>query len=177
MGDGKRQKTRNGAFGASVEVKPRGNAQMVDSPIARHQPKSPMFNTQTMEVILERSNLLNALKKVQKNKGAPGVDEMTTEELPQFLKENWKSVKVKLLKGEYFPRPVRRVEIPKPGKKNEARKLGIPCVIDRLIQQAILQVLEKRWDPSFSDYSFGFRPGRSAHQAVAKAQTYLREGF
>lgn len=101
---------------------------------------------------------------------------MTVDELPGHLKAHWPSIKELLLKGRYRPKPVKRVEIPKPGRK-EKRKLGIPCVLDRFIQQAVLQVLQKEWDRAFSDSSYGFRPGRSAHQAIARAQCYLRAGY
>lgn len=101
---------------------------------------------------------------------------MTVDELPGHLKSNWPSIKQLLLKGEYRPKPVRRVEIPKPGRK-EGRKLGIPCVQDRFIQQAVLQVLQRKWDRTFSDSSYGFRPGRSAHQAISRAQSYLQAGY
>jgi len=131
-----------------------------------------MFGETLMEEICERSNMRAALQRVRENKGSPGVDHMTVEELPGFLKEHWPAIKERLLKGEYHPQPVKRVEILKPGSQ-EKRKLGIPCVVDRLIQQAVLQALQPQWDATFSDYSYGFRPGRSAHQAIAQAQAYL----
>ncbi len=177
MSDFKRQQTLKKGSTTAVGVIPQGSVEMADSLIARGSTKSPMFNSRTMEVICERNNLFKALKKVQGNKGSAGVDEMTTEELPNFLRTNWPIIKDKLLGGTYSPMPVKRVEIPKAGKKNEKRKLGIPCVVDRLIQQAILQVLQEKWDQHFSDNSFGFRPGKSAHQAVLKAQSYINDGF
>jgi RNA-directed DNA polymerase len=101
---------------------------------------------------------------------------MSVDELPDFLKAHWPEIKDQLLDGSYRPMVIKRVEIPKPGSQ-ERRKLGIPCVLDRLIQQAILQVLQWRWDPTFSEFSYGFRPGRSAHQAVAQAQAYIEQGY
>lgn len=101
---------------------------------------------------------------------------MGVDELADYLRVHWLRIKEALLKGEYRPQPVKRVEIPKPGKRKETRKLGIPCVVDRFIQQAVLQVLQSRWDATFSEHSYGFRPGRSAHQAIAKAQGYLKSG-
>jgi len=127
-----------------------------------------------MEEILERENLKTALKAVLKNKGAPGIDGMTVDELPGYLKGNWTKIRAQLMEGKYAPKPVRRVEIPKAG--GGVRKLGVPSVVDRFIQQAEQQVLQKRWDPTFSDNSFGFRPKRSAHQAAERARSYIREG-
>lgn len=135
-----------------------------------------MFGKQLMEGICERNNLKAALKRVRRNKGSPGVDGMTVDELPEYLKTHWLVIKASLQAGRYQPQAVRRVEIPKPGS-TEKRKLGIPCVLDRFIQQAILQVLQRQWDQTFSDSSYGFRPGRSAHQAIAKAQSYIKAGY
>jgi len=129
-----------------------------------------------MEEVCERENLKQALKRVRANKGAPGVDGMTVQALPVYLREHWPTIRSMLLEGTYKPQPVRRVEIPKPDGGG-VRKLGIPCALDRFIQQAVLQVLQQRWDPTFSDSSYGFRPGRSAHQAVAKAQSYIQSGY
>lgn len=128
-----------------------------------------------MEEVVSRDNLKKALKRVVSNKGAPGVDGMTVGELRQFLKLNWLILKDKLLKGDYYPSPVKRVEIPKPS--GGIRKLGIPTVLDRFIQQALLQVLQRRWDKSFSNHSYGFRPKRSAHQAIKQAQVYVQSGY
>src|ERR1700726_3976435 len=125
----------------------------------------------SMEAIVERNNLRRALEQVQRNKGAPGVDGMTIGKLAPYLKEHWPAIRVQLLEGSYKPQPVRRVEIPK--ATGGTRALGIPTVLDRFIQQAVMQVLQAAWDPTFSEASFGFRPGRSAHQAVAKAQAYI----
>ena len=128
-----------------------------------------------MEEVVERENLKEALKRVKANKGSPGVDGMTVHALPDHLKEHWPAIRAQLLSGTYKPQPVRRVEIPKPD--GGVRKLGIPTVLDRLIQQAVMQVLQGRWDRTFSEYSYGFRPRRSAHQAVAQAQQYIAEGY
>ncbi len=114
------------------------------------------------------------MKRVRANRGGPGVDGTRVQELPGYLKEHWPAIREELLKGTYQPQPVKRVEIPKPG--GGERQLGIPTVLDRFIQQAVLQVLQKRWDRTFSEHSYGFRPGRSAHQAVAQAQRYIAEG-
>jgi RNA-directed DNA polymerase len=135
-----------------------------------------MFGETLMEEVVERRNMLAALQQVRANKGSPGIDGMTVEELPDFLKTSWPAIKEQLLQGVYQPQVVKRVEIPKPGSQ-EKRKLGIPCVVDRLIQQAMLQVLQRSWDSTFSDSSYGFRPGRSAHQAVGQAQAYLEQGY
>ena len=137
--------------------------------------ESPVGTESLMESVVERQNLLAALKQVKSNKGSPGIDGMSVEELPSFLKEHWSRLRKELLTGRYHPRPVKRVEIPKPG--GGKRKLGIPTVLDRFIQQALMQVLQRDWDPTFSASSYGFRPGRSAHQAVAKAQEYVRKGY
>jgi RNA-directed DNA polymerase len=127
-----------------------------------------------MEMVVERDNVKAALKRVRKNKGGPGVDGMTVDELSRHLVEHWEGLRGKLLAGTYQPTPVKRQEIPKSG--GGMRELGIPTVLDRFIQQAILQVLQPRFDPSFSEHSHGFRPGRRAHDAVCAAQKYIQEG-
>ena len=127
-----------------------------------------------MEEVCERENLKEALRQVKANKGSAGVDGMTVGEIADYLKQHWPTIREQLLKGTYEPRPVRRVEIAKPD--GGVRKLGIPTVLDRFIQQAVMQVLQRHWDRTFSDHSYGFRPGRSAHQAVAQAQQYIAEG-
>jgi RNA-directed DNA polymerase len=142
---------------------------------ANPEPESPSACDRLMEEVCERENLKQALKRVKANKGAPGVDGMTVLALPAYLREHWPTIRASLLNGTYGPQPVRRVEIPKPDGGG-VRKLGIPSALDRLIQQAVLQVLQRRWDPTFSDSSYGFRPGRSAHQAVARAQGYIQAG-
>jgi RNA-directed DNA polymerase len=127
-----------------------------------------------MELVCERQNCLAALKRVRENKGSPGSDGMTVKELPAFLKVHWPRLREELLCGRYQPQPVRRVLIPKPG--GGERELGIPSVLDRFIQQALLQVLQPRFDPTFSEASYGFRPGRRAHDAVRRACAYVHEG-
>src|SRR6202165_5297559 len=128
----------------------------------------------SMETVVERNNMRRALGQVRRNKGAPGADGMTVDALASHLKEHWPAIRAQLLAGPYQPQPVRRVEIPK--ASGGTRLLGIPCVIDRLIQQAALQVLQADWDPTFSEHSYGFRPGRSAHQAVKQAQELIASG-
>src|SRR6202048_5297444 len=143
--------------------------------VAKPTPESPTSTEQLMEEVCDRENLVRAWKRVRQNKGSPGVDGMTVGDARDYLREHWPSIRSQLLEGTYQPRPVKRVEIPKPD--GGVRKLGVPCVVDRLIQQALLQVLQKRWDPTFSKHSYGFRPGRSAHQAVAQAQQYIATGY
>jgi group II intron reverse transcriptase/maturase len=125
-----------------------------------------------MELVVERSNMWAAWKRVKANGGSPGGDGMTVAELPAFLRANWERIREELLAGSYQPQPVLRREIPKSG--GGVRELGIPTVLDRLIQQAILQALQPRFDPTFCSSSYGFRPGRSAHQAVRRAQQYVQ---
>ncbi|MGC1976869.1 MAG: reverse transcriptase domain-containing protein [Candidatus Sulfotelmatobacter sp.] len=138
-------------------------------------PESPAGTYRTMEEIVERENLKEALRRVKANKGAPGVDGMTVDQLGDHLKQHWPAFREQLLNGTYRPEPVKRVEILKPD--GGVRKLGIPTVLDRFIQQAVMQVLQQRWDSGFSDHSYGFRAGRSAHQAVAQAQRYISAGY
>jgi RNA-directed DNA polymerase len=142
---------------------------------AEQQPESPTQMDSMMEEVCQRDNLWKALKRVQANQGSPGVDGMTVKQLPGYLKRHWPKIREQLLSGTYRPQPVKRVEIPKPD--GGVRKLGVPTALDRFIQQAVLQVLSQRWDRTFSEHSYGFRPGRSAHQAVAQAQAYIAEGY
>ena len=127
-----------------------------------------------MEAAVERSNMLCAYERVVKNEGAPGVDGLTVAELKPWLVSHWPSVRQALLAGEYMPAAVRKVEIPKP--QGGVRTLGIPTVLDRLIQQALHQVLQPLFEPEFSESTYGFRPGRNAHQAVKAARSYVAEG-
>jgi RNA-directed DNA polymerase len=140
-----------------------------------NDPENPASTNRLMEAICERENLKEALRRVKANKGSAGVDGMTVGDMTGYLKQHWPAIREQLLNGTYEPRPVRRVEIPKPD--GGVRKLGIPTVLDRFIQQSVMQVLQRRWDRTFSDHSYGFRPGRSAHQAVAQAQKYIAEGY
>src|SRR5476651_1425784 len=145
-----------------------------ESSAGKRGTESPAITEQLMEEVCGRENCKQALKRVKANKGSPGVDGMTVHDLPGYLKQRWPAIREQLLNGTYKPQPVKRVEIPKPD--GGVRKLGIPTVLDRFIQQAVMQVLQRRWDRTFSDYSYGFRPGRSAQQAVAQAQQYIAEG-
>lgn len=174
---GTRQKTQH-----SLALEPTGRGEAptaghrgVEPLMAASEPESPASTRQLMEEVCERENLKRAWQRVRRNKGGPGVDGMTIDDAKDYLREHWPSIRSQLLEGTYQPQPVKRVEIPKP--EGGVRKLGVPCVVDRLIQQALLQVLQERWDPTFSEHSYGFRPGRSAHQAVAQAQRFVAEGY
>jgi len=177
--DDKRQKNQLQQSLAFPEVR-RGEAlessgRGTESSVAKHRSESPAGTGQLMEEICQAENCKQALARVKANKGSPGIDGMTVEKLPDYLKQHWPKVREQLLSGTYEPQPVKRVEIPKPD--GGMRKLGIPTALDRLIQQMVLQVLQRSWDPTFSAHSYGFRPGRSAHQAVAQAQQYIAEGY
>ena len=148
----------------------------IELPSAVNEPERPADTNRIMEEVCERGNLKEALRQVKGNKGSAGIDEMTVDQLGDYLKQHWPAIRGQLLNGTYEPKPVRRVEIPKPDGGG-VRKLGIPTVLDRFIQQAVMQVLQRRWDPTFSPHSYGFRPGRSAHQAVAHAQQYMAAGY
>src|SRR6516162_3454540 len=152
----------------------RGEA--TESLSARHASENPASTNQLMEEVCEWENLKQALQQVKANKGSPGIDGMTVEELLGYLEQHWPVIREQLLNGTYEPNPVRRVEIEKPDGGG-MRKLGIPTVLDRFVQQAVMQVLQRQWDPTFSDHSYGFRAGRSAHQAVAQAQKYIATGY
>src|SRR5246500_426174 len=145
-----------------------------ESPVATSETDSPASTNRLMEEVCERENLKEALRRVKANKGSAGVDGMTVGGITDYLKQHWPAIREQLLNGTYEPKPVRRVEIPKPD--GGVPKLGIPSVLDRFIQQAVMQVLQRRWDRTFSKHSYGFRPERSAHQAVAQAQQYIAEG-
>jgi RNA-directed DNA polymerase len=171
----KRQKNqRELAFMAETGSEAPTNDRRDELLMAKREPESGAATERLMEEVCESENMRKALKRVQANKGAPGIDRMTVNELPGYLRRNWPRHREELLGGTYKPKPARRKEIPKPG--GGVRNLSIPCVLDRLIQQAVMQVLQGRWDPSFSEHSYGFRPGRSQHQAVARAQEYIAAG-
>jgi RNA-directed DNA polymerase len=174
---GKRQNNQlRLAFGEETRSEaPQASGEGSETLTAKRMIESPASNDeQLMEEVCERDNCLQALKRVKSNKGSPGIDGMTVGELPGYLKEHWLAIREQLLAGTYKPQPVKRVEIPKPD--GGVRQLGIPTVLDRMVQQAVMQVLQSRWDAEFSEHSHGFRPGRSAHQAVAKAQKYVASG-
>ena len=178
---GTRQKTLGEQLSQTLVAEGRGEALDAEAedaePLtAKPAPESPaLAEQQLMEEVCDRGNLERAWKRVRRNKGSPGVDGMTIDAAKDYLREHWPNIRAQLLEGTYQPQPVKRVEIPKPD--GGIRKLGVPCVVDRLIQQAMLQVLQERWDPTFSEHSYGFRPGRSAQQAVAQAQRYIAEGY
>jgi RNA-directed DNA polymerase len=159
-----------GARGEALSVA----AQGAETRTAKACLERPAVAGPPMEAVVERENLKKALARVKRNKGAAGIDGMSVDDLPTHLKEHWLTIRAQLLEGTYKPQPVRRVEIPK--ASGGMRPLGIPTVLDRFIQQAVMQVLQADWDGTFSETSFGFRPGRSAHQAVERAQAYITSG-
>src|SRR5436309_1407293 len=140
----------------------------------RTRTKAEVATTSVMEAVVERGNLMLAYQRVIENKGAAGVDQLAVSELKDHLKRHWPTIRARLLADEYRPMAVRRVDIPKP--QGGMRTLGIPTVVDRLIQQALHQVLQPIFEPTFSDASYGFRPGRNAHQALRRAQQYVTSG-
>src|SRR5271163_3008798 len=156
------------------EARQAGREDIESLPVV-HEPERPANTIRIMEEICERANLKEALRQVRSNKGSAGIDGMTVDKLGDYLKQHWPVIREQLLSGIYEPKPVRRVEIPKPDGGG-VRKLGIPTVLDRFVQQAVMQVLQRRWNPTFSQYSYGFRPRRSAHHAVAQAQQYIAQG-
>jgi len=175
--DDKRQKIQlELALTTGTEGETQGAASRgIESSKAERETESPALSERLMEEMVRPENLKQALKRVRSNKGSPGIDGMTVDELPGYLTKHWPVLREQLLSGTYKPQPVKRVEIEKPD--GGMRRLGIPTVLDRFIQQAVMQVLQSGWDRTFSEHSYGFRPGRSAHQAVAKAQGYIAEGF
>ena len=169
----KNQVELNLGTGAKGET-PSAAAQETEARAAGACLERPAVAGPSMEAVVERENLKKALAQVKRNKGAAGVDGMSVDDLPAYLKEHWPTIRAQLLEGAYKPQPVRRVEIPK--ASGGTRPLGIPTVLDRFIQQAVMQVLQAEWDPTFSEASFGFRPKHSAHQAVERAQAYIASG-
>src|SRR6267154_2279088 len=177
---GQRQKNRPEQEVLAFPVEGRSDAPKAaekgtETLVAKRKTESLAGTERLMEEVCELENSKQALQRVKANKGSPGVDGMTVDELPEYLKQYGPEIGEQLRNGTYQPQPVRRVEIPKPDGSG-MRKLGIPCVLDRFVQQAVLQVLQKRWDPTFSEHSHGFRPGHSARQAVHEAQQYIAEG-
>jgi len=174
----KRQKNRLQMLLAFTEEgrseAPRSSREGTESLTANGETESPARAEQLMEEVCGRENCLRALRRVKSNKGSPGIDGMRVGELAGYLRQHWPGIREQLLSGTYKPQPVKRVEIAKPD--GGVRKLGIPTVLDRFLQQAVMQVLQSQWDATFSEHSHGFRPQRSAHQAVAKAQQYIAEG-
>jgi RNA-directed DNA polymerase len=164
----------NSGTGARGEA-PKAAARETEARAAKVCLERPAAAEPSMEAVVERENLKEALARVKSNRGAAGVDAMSVDDLPAYLKEHWPTVRTQLLEGIYKPQPVRRVEIPK--ASGGKRPLGIPTVLDRFIQQAVMQVLQAAFDPTFSEMSFGFRPKRSAHQAVQRAQAYIASGY
>jgi RNA-directed DNA polymerase len=153
---------------------PRGKRSGEARSAAHENERSGIEGEKLLELVVERSNVEAALRRVKKNKGSPGIDGMTVEDLPAYVATHWSRIGEDLLAGRYRPQPVRRHAIPK--KDGGVRELGIPTVLDRLIQQCVLQVLQPRFDPSFSQHSYGFRPGKRAHDAVCAAQSFIQEG-
>ncbi|WP_413228444.1 group II intron reverse transcriptase/maturase [Clostridium sp. CS001] len=158
-----------------VELEEYVGAPSISLTLEKQQNAKNKYTNGLFERIIDRNNLNQAFKKVKANKGSHGIDGMKVDELLRYLKENGASLRQSLLEGKYKPNPVRRVEIPKPdGKK---RPLGIPTAVDRVIQQAIAQVLSPIFEEKFSDNSYGFRPNRSAHQAILKCKEYMDKGY
>lgn len=174
----KKQTTQYRGRLAEVEVELQGKHGALSEELAltkRERENDVLDDTSSLlERILARENMILAMKRVIRNKGSHGIDGMRVDELRPYIIENWHSIRQKLLEGRYKPSPVRRVEIPKPD--GGVRLLGIPTVLDRLIQQAIAQELNKIYDPTFSESSYGFRPNKSAKQAILKAREYINEG-
>jgi RNA-directed DNA polymerase len=178
--DVRRQKNQLGlAFGWEAEGEALGAQRGgTETPVTARGDESPTDRPSEeglMEEVCDRENLERALRRVRANKGNSGIDGVTVGQLPDYLDEHWPAIREQLLSGSYKPQPVKRVEIPKPD--GGVRKLGIPTILDRYIQQAVLQVLQGVFDGTFSEHSYGFRPGRSAHQAVRQAQVYITVGY
>lgn len=176
MGDKRQKRQLELAFVWQGRGEARNEPQKgTESPEAENRAELPAAQQRVMEEVCEVRNLKQALRRVKRNGGSPGIDGRTVEELPQYLIGHWSEIRETLLNGTYRPQPVKRVEIAKPN--GGTRSLGIPTVVDRFVQQAMLQVLQRVWEPRFSEHSHGFRPGRSAHHAVREAQQYIAEGY
>lgn len=173
--DGSASDKRNAAKAVAPPPLPQ-TATPVDEPIAGELQSTASSEISTlMTEVLEGENLKRALAQVKRNKGAPGIDGMTVDQLGVYLKAHWPNIRAQLVTGTYRPQPVKRVEIPKPdGRK---RLLGIPTVVDRFLQQALAQVVQRQWEPHFHPHSYGFRPGRNAHQAMRYVQATIRQGY
>lgn len=171
----RQRKIPHGSYRREEVVNPLETVEVPSSSSARTEERSCQHETELMERVVSRPNMMDAYGQVLRNKGAAGIDGMRVQDLKPYLQENWGRIKQELLTGSYKPRPVRRVEIPKPD--GGVRLLGIPTVLDRLIQQALHQTLNIIFDPGFSENSYGFRKGRSAKQGVLKAREYIQEGF
>ena len=174
------EKRQNNRYKAASESNAKGEAlsneeRGDEATMVKRKDENLASTEHILEEVLEKENLKQALQRVLKNKGAPGVDNMNVENLPTYLAANWQSIRDSLKNGTYQPKAVKRVEIPKPG--GGKRQLGIPSVVDRFIQQALQQVLQRHWDDTFSEFSYGFRPGKSQHQAVKQAQDYVSSGL
>jgi len=174
------EKRQNNRYKAASESNAKGEAlsneeRGDEATMVKRKDENLASTEHILEEVLEKENLKQALQRVLKNKGAPGVDNMKVENLPTYLAANWQSIRDSLKNGTYQPKAVKRVEIPKPG--GGKRQLGIPSVVDRFIQQALQQVLQRHWDDTFSEFSYGFRPGKSQHQAVKQAQDYVSSGL
>jgi len=174
-GQGKPQRAKNRPPTRGTEGEAGGEPRGAEPAVGMNEGTSDGGNATLWEQIFSRGNLFAALARVEANGGAPGVDGLTVEALRPYLKAHWLEIRAALDAERYRPLPVRRVEIPKPD--GGVRLLGIPTVVDRLIQQAVAQVLTPLFDPQFSEHSYGFRPKRSAHQAIEAAQAYLEEGY
>jgi len=160
---------------SKVELKDNGKAPSISLTSDRKQDNRNVYTSNLLEKILHRDNMNEAFKRVVKNKGSHGIDGLTTDELLSYLKENGADLRQSLLEATYVPLPVRRVEIPKDNGKK--RQLGIPTVVDRVVQQSIAQILSPIFEKTFSDNSFRFRPNRSAHEALIRCQEYMNEGY
>lgn len=176
MGDKRQKNQLELAFTYEVTSEARSTVRKgTESSLARYESERLAESERLMEAVCEPKNLKQALRRVKSNGGSPGIDGMRVEELPEWLIGNWSKVREELLGGTYRPTAVKRVEITKPD--GGVRRLGVPTVIDRFVQQAVLQVLQWNWEPTFSESSYGFRPERSAHGAVEKAQRYIEAGY